>query len=27
MDQPATFAPCIFTGEPGVEEIIIGRAY
>ena len=27
MDQPATFAPCLFTGEPGVEEIIIGRAY
>ena len=27
LDQPASFGPCIFTGEPGVEEIIIGRAY
>jgi prolyl-tRNA synthetase len=27
LDQPATFAPCLFTGEPGVEEIIISRAY
>ena len=27
MDQPATFAPCLFTGQPGVEEILIGRAY
>jgi prolyl-tRNA synthetase len=26
-DQPSTFAPCIFTGVPGVEEILIGRAY
>ena len=26
-DQPKTFAPCIFTGAPGVEEILIGRAY
>jgi prolyl-tRNA synthetase len=26
-DQPATFGPCIFTGEPGVEEILIARAY
>src|SRR3990167_7091807 len=27
MDQPSTFGPCIFTGAPGVEEILIGRAY
>jgi prolyl-tRNA synthetase len=27
MDQPATFGPCLFTGEPGVEEILIARAY
>ena len=27
MDQPAALAPCIFTGEPGVEEILIARAY
>jgi prolyl-tRNA synthetase len=27
MDQPASFAPCVFTGAPGVEEILIGRAY
>ena len=27
MDQPATCAPCLFTGRPGVEEILIGRAY
>ena len=27
MDQPATFGACIFTGQPGVEEILIGRAY
>ena len=26
-DQPSTFGPCIFTGAPGVEEILIGRAY
>jgi len=26
-DQPAKFGPCIFTGRPGVEEILIGRAY
>jgi prolyl-tRNA synthetase len=26
-DQPASFAPCVFTGAPGVEEILIGRAY
>ncbi len=27
MDQPESFGPCIFTGSPGVEEILIGRAY
>jgi prolyl-tRNA synthetase len=27
MDQPSEFAPCLFTGKPGVEEILIGRAY
>ncbi len=27
MDQPATFGPCIFTGRPGVEEVLIARAY
>jgi hypothetical protein len=21
------FASCLFTGKPGVEEILIGRAY
>jgi len=26
-DQPAEFGPCIFSGAPGVEEILIGRAY
>jgi prolyl-tRNA synthetase len=27
MVQPETFAPCLFTGAPGVEEILIARAY
>ena len=27
LDQPAAFAPCLFTGAAGVEEILIGRAY
>jgi prolyl-tRNA synthetase len=27
LDQPASFAPCLFTGTPGMEEILIGRAY
>jgi prolyl-tRNA synthetase len=27
LDQPESFGPCIFTGEAGVEEILIGRAY
>lgn len=26
-DQPASVGPCIFTGKPGVEEILISRAY
>ena len=26
-DQPDAFGVCIFTGRPGVEEILIGRAY
>ena len=25
--QPETFGTCIFTGAPGIEEILIGRAY
>jgi prolyl-tRNA synthetase len=27
MAQPESFEPCLFTGEPGVEEILIARAY
>jgi prolyl-tRNA synthetase len=27
MAQPETFGPCLFTGQPGVEEILIARAY
>ena len=27
LDQPASFGACVFTGQPGVEEILIGRAY
>jgi len=27
LDQPKSFAPCLFSGAPGVEEIIISRAY
>jgi prolyl-tRNA synthetase len=27
LQQPAEFAPCLFTGKPGVEEILIGRSY
>jgi prolyl-tRNA synthetase len=27
LDQPGNYAPCLFTGQPGVEEILIGRAY
>ena len=26
-DQPKEFGACIFSGKPGVEEILIGRAY
>ncbi|HEX4105975.1 MAG TPA: aminoacyl--tRNA ligase-related protein [Rhizomicrobium sp.] len=26
-DQPQSFGTCVFTGAPGVEEILIGRAY
>jgi len=26
-DQPAEFGACVFSGAPGVEEILIGRAY
>src|SRR6185312_621343 len=27
LDQPRTFGPCIFMGTPGVEEVLISRAY
>lgn len=27
MDQPENFRTCIFTGAPGVEEILVARAY
>ncbi|HEY4943942.1 MAG TPA: aminoacyl--tRNA ligase-related protein [Rhizomicrobium sp.] len=27
LDQPKTFGTCIFTGRPGVEEVLISRAY
>ena len=27
LQQPDSFAPCLFTGAPGVEEILIARAY
>jgi prolyl-tRNA synthetase len=27
LQQPENFAPCLFTGAAGVEEILIGRAY
>ena len=27
LQQPRAFAPCLFTGAAGVEEILIGRAY
>jgi len=27
MDQPASFGPCLFTGAPGTQEILIGRSY
>ena len=27
LDQPKAYGPCIFTGKPGVEEILIARSY
>ena len=27
LDQPPSVGACIFSGQPGVEEILIGRAY
>jgi len=27
LAQPAAFGACVFSGAPGVEEILIGRAY
>jgi prolyl-tRNA synthetase len=27
LQQPSQFAPCLFTGAPGVQEILIGRSY
>ena len=27
LGQEGPYGPCLFTGEPGVEEILIGRAY
>jgi prolyl-tRNA synthetase len=27
LDQPKSFGACIFTGKPGVEEILIARSY
>jgi len=27
MDQPTRFRACVFTGAPGVEEILVARAY
>ena len=27
LEQPGSYAPCLFTGRDGVEEILIGRAY
>jgi prolyl-tRNA synthetase len=27
LNQPASLGPCLFTGAPGVEEILIARAY
>ena len=27
LQQPDSFAPCLFTGAAGVQEILIGRAY
>ncbi len=27
LDQPKSLGPCLFTGKPGVEEVLISRAY
>jgi len=27
LDQPTEIGVCVFTGKPGVEEIIIGKSY
>ena len=27
LNQPSEFVSCLFTGAPGVQEILIGRAY
>jgi prolyl-tRNA synthetase len=27
LDQPGAFGRCLFTGAPGVEEVLIARAY
>jgi prolyl-tRNA synthetase len=27
LQQPESFAPCLFMGTPSVEEVLIGRAY
>ena len=27
LTQPKSFKPCIFTGKPGVEEILVARSY
>jgi prolyl-tRNA synthetase len=27
LEQPGNYAPCLFTGRAGVEDILIGRAY
>jgi len=27
LGQEGPYGPCLFTGEPGMEEILIGRAY
>ncbi|MGZ5998412.1 MAG: aminoacyl--tRNA ligase-related protein [Rhizomicrobium sp.] len=27
LDQPTSFGACIFTGKPGVQEVLISRAY
>ena len=27
MAQPATVGACVFTGAPGVEEVLVARAY